>query len=207
MVRRTKEDALTTRQELLDAAERLFSEKGVSNTSMNQVAEAAGVTRGAIYHHFENKLDLIDALMERVRLPVDDMRDELERTYHGDPVSLLRARCLHIIGQVQDDPHTQALVNILLHKCEYVDDALPIHLRHLSGRNACIIECVALVDKAKQQDLIDEKYDSKSCVVALFSLVDGLMYNWLLDRDYFDLSATALQAIDTYLAGLKPRGA
>lgn len=207
MVRRTKEDALTTRQELLDAAERLFSEKGVSNTSMNQVAEAAGVTRGAIYHHFENKLDLIDALMERVRLPVDDMRDELERTYHGDPVSLLRARCLHIIGQVQDDPHTQALVNILLHKCEYVDDALPIHLRHLSGRNACITECVALADKAKQQGSIDEKYDSKSCVVALFSLVDGLMYNWLLDRDYFDLSATALQAIDTYLAGLKPRGA
>ncbi|MBR9907332.1 MAG: TetR family transcriptional regulator [Gammaproteobacteria bacterium] len=207
MVRRTKEDALTTRQELLDAAERLFSEKGVSNTSMNQVAEAAGVTRGAIYHHFENKLDLIDALMERVRLPVDDMRDELAQTYHGDPVSLLRARCLHIIGQVQDDPHTQALVNILLHKCEYVDDALPIHLRHLSGRNACISECVALADKAKQQGLIDEKYDSKSCVVALFSLVDGLMYNWLLDRDYFDLSTTALQAIDTFLAGLKPRGA
>jgi TetR/AcrR family acrAB operon transcriptional repressor len=207
VVRRTKEDALTTRQELLDAAERLFSEKGVSNTSMNQVAEAAGVTRGAIYHHFENKLDLIDALMERVRLPVDDMRDELAQTYHGDPVSLLRARCLHIIGQVQDDPHTQALVNILLHKCEYVDDALPIHLRHLSGRNSCISECVALADKAKQQGLIDERYDSKSCVVALFSLVDGLMYNWLLDRDYFDLSTTALQAIDTYLAGLKPRGA
>lgn len=207
MVRRTKEDALSTRQALLDAAERLFSEKGVSNTSMNQVAEAAGVTRGAIYHHFENKLDLIDALMDRVRLPVDEMRDELAQTYNGDPVSLLRARCLHIIGQVQDDPHTQALVNILLHKCEYVDDALPIHLRHLGGRNACITECVMLADKAKAQGLVDEKYDSKAVIMALFSLVDGLMYNWLLDRDYFDLTCTAQQAIDTYLAGLKPRGA
>lgn len=205
MVRRTKEDALTTRQELLDAAERLFSEKGVSNTSMNQVAEAAGVTRGAIYHHFQNKLDLIDALMERVRLPVDEMRDELARTYDGDPVSLLRARCLHIINQVQHDSHMQALVNILLHKCEYVDDALPIHLRHLSGRNACITECIVLADKAKEQRLIDQKFDSKAAIVALFSLVDGLMYNWLLDRDYFDLTGTAVQAIDAYLAGLQPR--
>ncbi|WP_339880497.1 TetR family transcriptional regulator [Pseudidiomarina gelatinasegens] len=207
MVRRTKEDALTTRGELLDAAERLFSEKGVSSTSMNQVAEAAEVTRGAIYHHFQNKLDLIDALMERVRLPVDEMRDELAQTYQGDPISLLRARCLHIIGQVQDDPHTQALVNILLHKCEYVDDALPIHLRHLGGRNACITECILLADKAKTQGLVDEKYDSKAAVIGLFSLVDGLLYNWLLDQDYFDLSQTATQAIDTYLAGLKPRGA
>jgi len=206
VVRRTKEDALTTRLALLDAAERLFSEKGVSNTSMNQVAEAAGVTRGAIYHHFENKLDLIDALMERVRLPVDEMRDELAQTYNGNPISLLRARCLHIIGQVQDDPHTQALVNILLHKCEYVDDALPIHLRHLGGRNACVTECIALADRAKKQGLIDEKYDSKATVMALFSLVDGLMYNWLLDRSYFDLGDTAVQAIDTFLAGLKPRG-
>jgi len=207
VVRRTKEDALTTRSALLDAAERLFSERGVSNTSMNQVAEAAGVTRGAIYHHFHNKLDLIDALMERVRLPVDEMRDELAQTYQCDPVSHLRARCLHIVGQVYDDPHTQALVNILLHKCEYVDDALPIHLRHLGGRNACITECVLLAEKGKEQGLIDEKYDSKAAVIGLFSLVDGIMYNWLLDQTYFDLMQAANQAIDTYLAGLKPRGA
>ena len=204
MVRRTKADALTTRGDLLDAAERLFSEKGVSSTSMNQVAEAAGVTRGAIYHHFENKLDLIDALMERVRLPVDDMRDELNKTHHDDPITLLRARCLHIIEQVQHDPHMQALVNILLHKCEYVDDALPIHIRHLSGRNDCIDECVHLAEQAKQQGLMAAQIDSRATIISLFSLIDGLMYNWLLDRDYFDLTPTARHAVDTFFAGLKP---
>ena len=48
MVRRTKKDALTTKAELLDAAERLFSEQGVSNTSMNQVAEAKWFSRNCI---------------------------------------------------------------------------------------------------------------------------------------------------------------
>jgi len=205
VARRTKEDALTTRSDLLDAAERLFSEKGVSRTSMNQVAEAAGVTRGAIYHHFENKLALIDALMERVRLPVDDMLEELAKTHNSNPIAMLRARCLHIIHQVQHDDHTQALITILLHKCEYVDEALPIHLRHLEGRNACISETEVLVDLAKEQGLIDPTLDSRAVIMGLFSLIDGLMYNWLLEPKYFDLNQTALQAIDTYLRGLEPR--
>ena len=77
MVRRTKEDAMETRSKLLDAAEALFSEKGVTQTSMMQVAEKAGVTRGAIYHHFENKMDLIESLMGRVKLPIDEMREQI----------------------------------------------------------------------------------------------------------------------------------
>ena len=77
LVRRTKEDALATRSQLLDAAERVFSERGVTHTSMAQVAEAAGVTRGAIYHHFSNKMALIESLMERVRLPIDEMREQI----------------------------------------------------------------------------------------------------------------------------------
>ncbi|WP_258240847.1 TetR family transcriptional regulator [Pseudidiomarina homiensis] len=206
MVRRTKADALTTKHELLDAAERLFSERGVSNTSMMQVAEAAGVTRGAIYHHFENKLDLIYALMERVSLPVDEMRDELRAQLPDEPLRQLRERCLHIVHQVQHDEHMQALVNILCHKCEYVEDTLPIHLRHLSGRNECIEECVKLVELAQQQNSVSAGLDARTVVIGMFGLIDGLFYNWLLDTEYFDLSETAKHTLDTYLNGLQQGG-
>jgi TetR/AcrR family transcriptional regulator, acrAB operon repressor len=202
VARRTKADALTTRTELLDAAERLFSERGVSNTSMMQVATAAGVTRGAIYHHFENKLDLITALMDRVRLPVDEMYEELTKAHQGAPLTELRVRCMHIIERVKNDAHTQALVNILLHKCEYVDDSLPIHLRHVSGRNACIENCIALIEQAKLAGDIRADIDAEAAIIGLFSLVDGLMYNWLLDKSYFKLIPTAEQSIQTYLRGL-----
>ncbi|WP_417681805.1 TetR family transcriptional regulator [Pseudidiomarina aquimaris] len=206
MVRRTKADALTTKNELLDAAERLFSERGVSNTSMMQVAEAAGVTRGAIYHHFENKLDLIYALMERVSLPVDEMRDELRAQLPDEPLRQLRERSLHIVHQVQYDPHMQALVNILCHKCEYVEDTLPIHLRHLSGRNECIEEFIKLIELAQQQGSVRPDLEPKTFVIGLFALVDGLFYNWLLDTDYFDLCTAAERTIDTYLAGIQKQG-
>lgn len=49
MVKKTKADAELTRQHLLDTAELLFLEHGVSRTSLQDIATAAGTTRGAIY--------------------------------------------------------------------------------------------------------------------------------------------------------------
>jgi TetR/AcrR family acrAB operon transcriptional repressor len=55
MVRRTKEEAAATRDSILDAAEILFAKNGVSRTTLQHIATAAGVTRGAIYWHFVDK--------------------------------------------------------------------------------------------------------------------------------------------------------
>jgi AcrR family transcriptional regulator len=54
-----------TRAGLLDAAEELFAERGFAGTSLADVAEAAGVSKGAIYHHFPSKDDLFLALLEQ----------------------------------------------------------------------------------------------------------------------------------------------
>src|SRR5687767_13839262 len=71
VARRTKEEALATRHRLLDAAELLFQAQGVSQTSLQQIAQQAGATRGAIYWHFKDKADLFNAMMERVILPLE----------------------------------------------------------------------------------------------------------------------------------------
>ncbi|WP_291742772.1 TetR family transcriptional regulator, partial [Limnobacter sp. UBA1615] len=69
MVRKTKEEAQETRNLILDTAEAVFSEKGVSRTTLNDIAKAADLTRGAIYWHFKNKADLFDAMFQRAILP------------------------------------------------------------------------------------------------------------------------------------------
>ena len=79
MARRTKEEAEETRQSILDAAERLFHDQGVSRTSLADIASAAGVTRGAIYWHFENKVDLFQAMLERLHLPLEELAQASER--------------------------------------------------------------------------------------------------------------------------------
>lgn len=53
-----------TRQQILDASLRLFSERGFARTTVRDIARQAGITDAAIYYHFESKRELLDALVE-----------------------------------------------------------------------------------------------------------------------------------------------
>jgi AcrR family transcriptional regulator len=53
-----------TRQQILDASLRLFSERGFARTTVRDIARAAGITDAAIYYHFQSKRDLLEALVE-----------------------------------------------------------------------------------------------------------------------------------------------
>lgn len=65
-VRRTRKlrHGPVTREQILDASLRLFSEKGFARTSVRDIAHAAGITDAAIYYHFASKRDLFEALIE-----------------------------------------------------------------------------------------------------------------------------------------------
>lgn len=64
MPRRTKEEAEQTRAEILTAALDLFSTKGYSKTTFDDIAKAINMTKGAIYWHFRNKPDLLAGLIQ-----------------------------------------------------------------------------------------------------------------------------------------------
>ncbi len=75
------------REEILEAALRLFVEKGYTNTSMDDVAEAVNLTKGGLYHHIEKKEDLLrqihdqllDSYMIRVPAAIDGIEDPIEK--------------------------------------------------------------------------------------------------------------------------------
>ncbi|HPW30603.1 MAG TPA: TetR family transcriptional regulator, partial [Rhodoferax sp.] len=90
MARRTKEDALATRELLLDAAERVFHRRGVSRTTLQEIAQDAGLTRGAIYWHFQNKGELFHAMMERVTLPMMARMTEISPADEDRPLEKIR---------------------------------------------------------------------------------------------------------------------
>lgn len=68
-----KEEAQETRSQILEAAEKAFYERGVARTTLADIATLAGVTRGAIYWHFSNKADLVQAMLDSLREPLDEM--------------------------------------------------------------------------------------------------------------------------------------
>src|SRR4051812_29096202 len=90
MARRTKIQTEQTREGILDAARATFLERGLTGTTLEDVASAAGVSRGAIYWHFANKKALFDAMRSRVCLPTIDRTDtttlSIETRNDGDPL-------------------------------------------------------------------------------------------------------------------------
>ncbi|MBK1604052.1 TetR family transcriptional regulator, partial [Escherichia coli] len=84
MARKTKQEAQETRQHILDVALRLFSQQGVSSTSLGEIAKAAGVTRGAIYWHFKDKSDLFSEIWELSESNIGELELEYQAKFGND---------------------------------------------------------------------------------------------------------------------------
>ena len=90
MTGRKAEQSDATRGALIAAARKLFTERGYAATSTTEIAARAGVTRGALYHHFPAKHDLFRAVFEQLEREVTEHVAK-EALTGGDPLDQLRA--------------------------------------------------------------------------------------------------------------------
>ncbi len=187
MARNTKEKAQETRERILDAAEDVFNDKGVSNTSLNDVAQAAGVTRGAIYWHFKNKADLFDAMCRRVRDPMMLMIEEMADEKTADPLGQLRTAGNVVMRQVVENPHYRKVLTILFHKCEYLDAEDPILLHQRDWLGHCMNTMRKVLENAKSKNQLPDDLDIDLAGIMLRVVFDGLLNNWLFMPEQFDL--------------------
>ncbi len=63
---RIVKEAEERKEEILDAAEKLFGTKGFDHTSTNDILEAVGIARGTLYYHFKSKEEILDGVIERI---------------------------------------------------------------------------------------------------------------------------------------------
>ena len=202
MARRTKEAAQETRNRLLDTAELVFNDKGVSRTSLAEIAEAAGLTRGAIYWHFKNKLDLFNAMMERVTLPMEEVIGEFGASDTDDPMGQIRSRSIAVLKNIEADPQIQRVFEIVTHKCEYVDEMAPLRDRNLEGRSDCVMHVEEGMRNAIKVGQLPKTVNPRLAAIGFHALMDGLIINWLLDPAYFSLGREAEKMMDIYFRGL-----
>ncbi len=202
MVRRTKAQAAATRSLILDTAERVFEAHGVAGASLQQIAQAAGVTRGAIYWHFEDKAALFHAMMERIHLPLEESFQGLREAEPGEPLKHLRATLVGALRQVAGDAQTQRVFGIAAHKVEYAGELGSLQERHVSGRDACVADLERDLRQARRRGQIGKGTPTRAAALGLHALIDGLIHNWVLAPRGFDLVKVGTHALDAYLAGL-----
>ena len=202
MARRTKEDAEATRNALLDAAERVFYDKGVSRASLDDIAREAGATRGAIYWHFKDKVDLFAAMLERVTLPLEQSHREDGVELGGDPVLQLRTMLHDVLHAVVHDERARRVFEIALYKVEYAQELLAVRDRHVGVCDGFRRKLeVALLAAARAQG-VALVVPCEVAALGLWALFDGLLQGWILRQRDFDLLAVGHVTIDVYLRGL-----
>lgn len=205
MARRTKEEALKTRNSLLDAAELVFDNRGVAGASLQEVAETAGVTRGAVYWHFDDKVDLFNAMMDRAILPFEQHWLVSSPDDAADPLGRLREVLCDILRQTATDARLQRVLAISTQKVEYVGELDGIRERHLRVRDQALRRIDGLLRLASRAGQLASGVAPTGAARALHALVDGLISNWMLDRDAFDLRRVGQTAVEQLLAGLSGR--
>lgn len=191
MARKTKQEALATRQHILDVALRLFSQQGVSSTSLVDIARAAGVTRGAIYWHFKDKSDLFGEIWELSESSIGDLEIEYRAKFPDDPLSVLREILAYILEATVVEERRRLMMEIIFHKCEFVGEMAVLQQ---AQRNLCMesydrIEQV-LKDCISAQ-MLPAKLLTRRAAILMRSYVSGIMENWLFAPGSFDLKKEA----------------
>jgi TetR/AcrR family acrAB operon transcriptional repressor len=202
MARRTKEDALATRHQLLDAAEWVFFEKGVSRTCLQDIALAAGTTRGAIYWHFKNKADLFNAMMLRITLPMEEALHLIGHDPAQDPLVELEQALLGVLRKIATDERVRRVFEVATLKVEYVDELLSVKQRQLQTQTAVMQHIQRSLSDAFARRALVMRVPPAIAAQGLHALVMGLIHTWMLAPQAYDLEAVAAPCLGAYLRGM-----
>ena len=195
MVRKTKQDAQATRARILDTAECVFQRKGVSATSLQEIAQAAGLTRGAIYWHFRNKTDLFDAMYCRVHDPVEDLVSQSLALEDEGAIEALRNFCVQSLLSLARDRRRRRVYSILFHHCEFVDGLQESNQRLIAIQHRGLASMEALFRRAREQGSLPNVCPRLAAIVIHTSML-GLYFDYLREPDAYDLEREAAPLVD-----------
>ncbi|MBL1269068.1 MAG: TetR family transcriptional regulator [Halomonas sp.] len=199
---RRKADAERTRETILDAAETTFLAQGVSRTTLAHIAQAAGVTRGAIYWHFEDKAALFDALLERVRVPLDEIVDEVVARLGSAPADCLREIALRSLAAISHDLPLQRAATIVLHRCEKLEEEHPriCMITRLSEHAEARVE--QLFEQAEVAGTLRADLTPASARRQFHGFLIGVCFDWLQDTQQHSLADESSGIVETLMRGL-----
>ena len=122
MARKTKEEALATRAQIIDAARRVFHSEGVNRSSLDKVAKAASVTRGAVYWHFANKAELFLAVKQTYTCEFDLLQSLLSSASGEPPLDAIARYIKALFTALLENEAARETFEIILLRCEYVEE-------------------------------------------------------------------------------------
>lgn len=121
-MRRTKEEAMQTRETVLNAATQIIARQGFTGFTIDAVAHEAGLTKGGVLHHFPSKDDLINGLIDQVVMMFNNrLQEELQQETDEQPGRWLRAYIRTVFSVRHDENLLPALAAAVSAETQILD--------------------------------------------------------------------------------------
>ena len=199
-MRRTKEEAARTRAAIVEAALGCFDRHGIAGSTLDQIAAAARVTKGAVYHHFAGKREILHEIREQVSLPLLDAADTA-LLHAVDMPALARVErfLLGFVDMLERDHRKRRALAVMQFKCEYVDD-LAVELADSLRNNERLTEALrGAYREARREGQLAKGLSPDIAALETLMFLAGLVRLWLLHGPRHSLSRKAKAVIRAHV--------
>lgn len=203
MVRRTKEQAQETRRRILAAATAVFDTRSWKDVTLEDVASAAGVTRGAVYWHFTGKDSLFRAVCNASPLPAELIDASIVEWCGKDPLGHLREVTLAMLVDVAVLDGAGDHFATPSSREELVDPGGSLLLRHRTSVDRSRAALRKVLQAAVEQGQLPPQTDTELGARLYHGIVAGLLSDWMLSPGSFDLAQEGERALQAAFVMLK----
>lgn len=200
-MRRTKDEAAVTRATLLKTALTVFSSKGYSAATLDDVAKAAKMTRGAIYWHFKSKADLYNTLVEEVSARGAAVVQQAIAE-GGSLIEILRRVFVRQCALIEEDREARAVMELALFKTGLDPELQAGRKNQLEAGNALIEGVAAAMQQGVAQSVLRNDIDPADMARAFLALENGVIQLWLASPRSFSLKASSETFADIFMEGV-----
>ena len=201
MVRKTKAESEKTRASVLKAALVIFDEKGFAKASLEDIAAKAGVTRGAVYWHFKNKIDIFESLQEELHSSLlETIIKDLEKD-HPAPLQQLEELCTNLLIDIQINPNKRLIMKTFFMKCDYSGD-MKYLLEQQNSRKKKHQELFSRYFKrAQEKGHLNENAEPETLTLSLSCYLTGIVFEYIRAPENFNLEKLAPVLMKNFFAG------
>jgi TetR/AcrR family acrAB operon transcriptional repressor len=203
MARRTKEEAARTRQAIIDAASRVFHARGVARTSLDEVAAAAGVTRGAVYWHFKDKIELFFAVRDNVPLPLVDGVEggSIMPPGSDDALRDIGRALASILEGLAALPELKRAHQLVAFRCEYVAELQPAFDRIYRAPHQPLVRLLRRAySRAAAQGHLRRGLAPGRCALDTAAFINGVLDRWLAEDGSPAVHRQSLRMVRDHIA-------
>jgi len=190
-----KKNSRNTRGKIVSAAWKLFYQQGYDDTTVEEIVEESGTSRGSFYHYFEGK----DALLSSLSYLFDDKYDELEKTMNPDlsPVEKLKYLNQELFLMIENTVSVELLSRLFATQLTTNGE------RYLLNTNRTYYKLLRQITiEGKDQNIFKDELSVNDITKAYAMFERGLMYEWCISSGNYSLCQHAQTVMPLFLEGL-----